>query len=148
MEYQIVDFSSARAGVFVAEFVGLFMHLDVRPTRSTQRHQDLAASAQVVLEETLLHLGRHLRSLTRAESLCMAGRSRYNCGQRPPWVSRRLCAARLQETPGAARGCCGGRPGADVRRRDGIVTVPIWGPQLTSSLSIPPWPMPDSQPGR
>ena len=76
---RLLDFHLARAGVFVAEFVALFG----APRRSTdditQRHRDLAASAQLVLEETLLHVGRHLRSLTRAESLCLAGGVAYNC---------------------------------------------------------------------
>ena len=76
---RLLDFHLARAGYFVEEFVRLFGP----PRRSSddiaQRHRDLAASAQAVLEDTLLHLGRHLRSLTQATALCLAGGVAYNC---------------------------------------------------------------------
>ena len=76
---RLLDFHLARAGYFVQEFIRLFGS-PRRPTDEiTQRHRDLAASAQCVLEETLLHLGRHLRSLTQATSLCLAGGVAYNC---------------------------------------------------------------------
>lgn len=76
---RLLDFHLARAGLFVAEFVRVFGPPRRSSDELTQRHRDLAASAQVVLEETLLHLGRHLRSLTGAESLCLAGGVAYNC---------------------------------------------------------------------
>lgn len=76
---RLLDFHLARAGLFVAEFVRLFGPPRQSTDEITQRHRDLAASAQLVLEETLLHLGRHLRSLTQAESLCLAGGVAYNC---------------------------------------------------------------------
>lgn len=76
---RLLDFHLARAGCFVEEFIRLFGP----PRRSsddiTQRHRDLAASAQLVLEDTLLHVGRRLRSLTQATSLCLAGGVAYNC---------------------------------------------------------------------
>jgi carbamoyltransferase len=43
------------------------------------RHQDVAASAQAVLEETLLHLARHLKTVTKEQRLCLAGGVAYNC---------------------------------------------------------------------
>jgi carbamoyltransferase len=76
---RLLDFHLARTGCFVEAFTRLFGP----PRRSsddiTQRHRDLAASAQFVLENTLLHLGRRLRSLTQATSLCLAGGVAYNC---------------------------------------------------------------------
>ena len=75
----LLDFHLARVGLFVREFIDLF-GLPRQPSDEvTQRHRDVAASAQVMLEEVLLHLGRHLQSLTRAESLCLAGGVAYNC---------------------------------------------------------------------
>ena len=76
---RLLDFHLARAGYFVEEFIRLFgpqrrPHDDI-----TQRHRDLAASAQLVLEDTLLHVGRRLRALTQATSLCLAGGVAYNC---------------------------------------------------------------------
>ena len=45
----------------------------------TPRHQDLACSTQLVLEETLLHLARHLKKVTKEDRLCLAGGVAYNC---------------------------------------------------------------------
>jgi carbamoyltransferase len=44
-----------------------------------QRHKDFAASAQLVLEETLVHLARHLRQATGQRRLCLAGGVMLNC---------------------------------------------------------------------
>ena len=76
---RLLDFHLARAGHFVREFIRLFGPPRRPQDEITQRHRDLAASAQFVLEETLLHLGRRLRSLTQATSLCLAGGVAYNC---------------------------------------------------------------------
>ncbi len=76
---RLLDFHLARTGLFVEKFVCLFGFPRHSMDELTQRHRDLAASAQLVLEEVLLHLGRHLRSLTQAESLCLAGGVAYNC---------------------------------------------------------------------
>ncbi len=45
----------------------------------TQRHMDLAASVQVVLEEAVLRLTRSLRAETGASNLCLAGGVALNC---------------------------------------------------------------------
>jgi carbamoyltransferase len=76
---RLLDFHLARAGLFVEEFVRLFGLQRHVMDEITQRHRDLAASVQLILEETLLHLGRHLRTVTQAESLCLAGGVAYNC---------------------------------------------------------------------
>jgi carbamoyltransferase len=76
---RLLDFHLARAGLFAQAFVRLFGSPRQSSDELTQRHRDVAASAQLVLEEVLLHLGRHLQSLTSAESLCLAGGVAYNC---------------------------------------------------------------------
>jgi carbamoyltransferase len=76
---RLLDFHLARGGLFVKEFVRLFGPPRQSLDEITQRHRDLAASAQLVLEDVLLHLGRHLHFLTGAESLCLAGGVAYNC---------------------------------------------------------------------
>lgn len=76
---RLLDFHLARAGLFMEDFVRLFGSPRQSSDELTQRHRDLAASAQLVLEEVLLHLGRHLRTRTGAESLCLAGGVAYNC---------------------------------------------------------------------
>jgi carbamoyltransferase len=45
----------------------------------TQREMDLARSVQVVLEESILRMGRHAHRLTGAKRLCMAGGVALNC---------------------------------------------------------------------
>jgi carbamoyltransferase len=44
-----------------------------------QRHRDFAASAQKVLEDTLIHVARHLREATGQRRLCLAGGVALNC---------------------------------------------------------------------
>src|SRR5580692_2793587 len=45
----------------------------------TQRHMDLAASVQVVLEEVVLRMARSLAAETGAKNLCLAGGVALNC---------------------------------------------------------------------
>jgi carbamoyltransferase len=53
---------------------------DRRPDEAVdQRHKDFAASAQLVLEETLIHLGRQVRKATGQRRLCLAGGVALNC---------------------------------------------------------------------
>jgi carbamoyltransferase len=76
---RLLDFHLARRRIFSGGFVRLFgpprrPHEDMLP-----RHQDMAASAQAVLEDTLLHLARQLKGLTHESRLCLAGGVAYNC---------------------------------------------------------------------
>ncbi|HEX8088022.1 MAG TPA: carbamoyltransferase N-terminal domain-containing protein [Blastocatellia bacterium] len=48
-------------------------------TRDQQRYADIAASIQLVLEETLLHLVSRLHKMTGAKNLCLAGGVALNC---------------------------------------------------------------------
>jgi len=76
---KLLDFHLARAGIFAPELERL-MGVHRQPGEEIQqRHRDVAASAQLVLEETLLHIGRHLKQLTGADHLCLAGGVAYNC---------------------------------------------------------------------
>ncbi len=52
-----------------------------RPKESpvTQREMDMAASIQVVTEDILLKMVRHLHALTKMQNLCMAGGVALNC---------------------------------------------------------------------
>ncbi len=76
---EVLDFHLARVGQFSAvllEGLGPNRPAEIEPD---QRHRDIAASVQVVLEETLLHLGRELRRRTDHEDLCLAGGVAFNC---------------------------------------------------------------------
>jgi carbamoyltransferase len=74
-----LDFHLARCRIFSPNFVSLFGPARVPEEEITQRHRDMAASAQFVLEETLLHLARQLKKMTNEERLCLAGGVAYNC---------------------------------------------------------------------
>lgn len=76
---RLLDFHLARAGIFVPELMRLLGPNRASGEELTQRHRDIAASAQVVLEEAMLHLARHLKQLSGAENLCLAGGVTYNC---------------------------------------------------------------------
>ncbi len=75
----ILDFHLARVGQFstaLLQGLGPNRLAEIEPD---QRHRDIAASVQLVLEETLLHLGRELRRRTDHEDLCLAGGVAFNC---------------------------------------------------------------------
>ena len=76
---RLLDFHLARQRIFAPAFVRLFGPPRRPEEDITQRHQDLAASAQLVLEDTLLHLARHLKQATGLDRLCLAGGVAYNC---------------------------------------------------------------------
>lgn len=49
------------------------------PSLDEQRYADVAASIQLVLEETVIHLAKRAKQLTGAEDLCLAGGVALNC---------------------------------------------------------------------
>ena len=62
------------------KFDALFGDAPRRPKEPlTQRHMDLAASAQAVIEEAVLRLTRSLRAETGIPNLCLAGGVALNC---------------------------------------------------------------------
>jgi len=76
---KLFDFHLARVRIFLPELERLLGPHRLPGEELTQRHRDVAASAQVVLEDAVLHLARHLHRLTRVENLCLAGGVAYNC---------------------------------------------------------------------
>ena len=76
---RLLDFHLARVGIFTPELERLLGAHRKPGEEIGQRHRDVAASVQLVLEETLLHVGRHLKQLTGADNLCLAGGVVYNC---------------------------------------------------------------------
>mgnify|MGYP001583433404 FL=1 len=76
---KIFDFHLARHRIFSPAILRLLGQNRQPDEEVTQRHKDVAASAQLVLEETLLHLARHLQRLTGLDRLCLAGGVAYNC---------------------------------------------------------------------
>ena len=136
---RLLDFHLARRRIFSAEFLRLFGPARRPDEEILARHQDMAASAQAVLEETLLHLARHLRRLTNDPRLCLAGGVAYNCVAN----SRLLKDAGFQElfVPPAA-GDSGAALGAALwlaQRRGGwpsptVMRTASWGPQFSEAV--------------
>ncbi len=75
----LLDFHLARLRRFVPEFQQLLGPPRQPDSEITQYHRDLAASVQVVLEDTLLHMAKYLKQLTGAGALCLAGGVAQNC---------------------------------------------------------------------
>jgi carbamoyltransferase len=75
---RLLDFHLARRGVFTRDLVRLLGPARHPEEELAPRHQDVAASAQAVLEETLLHLARYLHTMTNERQLCLAGGVAYN----------------------------------------------------------------------
>lgn len=136
---RLLDFHLARRRIFSPEFVRLFGPPRRPDEDITPRHQDIAASAQSVLEDTLLHLARHLRRMTNDQRLCVAGGVAYNCVAN----SRLLKDAGFEElfVPPAA-GDSGAALGAALwlaKRRGGLSSPTVmrtasWGPQFSEAV--------------
>lgn len=76
---RLLDFHLARVGIFPPALQQLLGSNRRRDEEITQRYRDLAASAQWILEDTVLHMARHLRHLTDTDNLCLAGGVANNC---------------------------------------------------------------------
>lgn len=75
----LLDFHLARERIFLPKLVELFGPARSPKDELSSRHRNVAASVQLVLEETLLHLARHLKAVTGLDRLCLAGGVAYNC---------------------------------------------------------------------
>lgn len=75
----LLDFHLARLRIFSPALLTLLGPNRHPDDELTQRHRDLAASVQLVLEDTLVHLARALRQATGLDRLCLAGGVAYNC---------------------------------------------------------------------
>jgi carbamoyltransferase len=74
----------------------------------TQREMDLAASVQLVTEEAMLRMARHVRKETGMKALCMAGGVALNCvGNGKIWSERVFDDLWVQPAAGDAGGALG-----------------------------------------
>jgi carbamoyltransferase len=64
---------------YTAKLVAALGPERVPESEITQRHMDIAASMQAVVEDMLLHVGRMARQLSGEPRLCMAGGVALNC---------------------------------------------------------------------
>lgn len=104
----------------------------------TQRHMDIAAGLQLVLQASLLHILRHFKRETSQKNLCMAGGVALNCTANAV-IKRSRMFKNLFIQPAA--GDDGSALGAAlyVQRTHGACSgprrmrLPLWGPSFNDS---------------
>src|SRR6266581_9455910 len=91
----------------------------------TQRHMDVAASVQAVLDEAMLRIGRDLVARTGQRKLCMAGGVALNCVANGKLLRSRIFSdIWIQPAAGDAGGAVGAALGAyHLLRSDGVQRV-------------------------
>jgi carbamoyltransferase len=99
----------------------------------TQRHKDIAAALQAVLQTAQLHVLRHFRKETGLENVCLAGGVALNCSAngliRRSRLFKRMFVQPAAGDDGTALGAALyahrlHNPGVTPRR----MTAPLWGP--------------------
>lgn len=75
----VLDYHGARMGHFPPRFIAQVGAPRAAADEITQQHMDIAASAQLVVEEALLHVARYLHAKTKLKALCIAGGVGLNC---------------------------------------------------------------------
>jgi len=132
----LLDFHLARVGLFVPELVALLGAPRLPEDEVTQRHRDVAASVQLVLEEVLLALARALRMRTKMDQLCLAGGVAYNCvANSRLWREAGFHDLYIPPAAGDSGAAMGAalwhtfRRGAMTQRP--VMTTAYWGPQFS-----------------
>lgn len=71
--------AGSRCGYMSHDFIKRFGPARGKGDPIEKRHENIASSLQSVLEETALHMARHLHHVTKSKSLCLAGGVALNC---------------------------------------------------------------------
>jgi carbamoyltransferase len=100
----------------------------------TQRHMDIAAAVQAVLEAALLHVLRHHQAVTGQRKLCMAGGVALNCTANSLiWRSRMFDDMFVQPAAGDDGSALGAalyvQYARDPTACDTRMPLPLWGPR-------------------
>lgn len=74
-----IDYHLARLGQFRTTTTDVFGPPRQKGGEITEKHADIAASAQQIVEEIFFHIARHLRKVTGYDKLCLAGGVAFNC---------------------------------------------------------------------
>ncbi len=101
----------------------------------TQKHKDIAAALQAVLQKCQLHVVRHFKGETGQRHLCLAGGVALNCSMNGVLRRSRLFDNIFVQPAAGDDGCALGAalfahkrhdPGFKPRK----MTVPLWGPEF------------------
>lgn len=138
LNVRLLDFHLARVGLFSPRLLEL-LGLNRRPSEEIiQRHRDVAASVQAVLEEVLLHLARYLREITKADQLCLAGGVAYNCvANSRVWREAGFKDIYIPSAAGDSGAAMGSALWQSVRkgwlRERSVMKASYWGPQFSEA---------------
>ncbi|MEK6533888.1 MAG: carbamoyltransferase N-terminal domain-containing protein, partial [Nitrospirota bacterium] len=132
----LLDFHLARVGIFVPGLVSLLGAPRLADEEVMQRHRDLAASVQLVLEEVLLALARALRMKTKVDQLCLAGGVAYNCvANSRLWREAGFREIYIPPAAGDSGAAMGAALWYTFRRgamtQHPVMTTAYWGPQFS-----------------
>ncbi|MEK7272345.1 MAG: carbamoyltransferase C-terminal domain-containing protein, partial [Nitrospirota bacterium] len=132
----LLDFHLARVGIFVPGVVSLLGAPRLADEEVMQRHRDLAASVQLVLEEVLLALARALRMKTKVDQLCLAGGVAYNCvANSRLWREAGFREIYIPPAAGDSGAAMGAALWYTFRRgamtQHPVMTTAYWGPQFS-----------------
>ena len=79
VDLRFLDYHLARQGIFLPNTTQVLGPSRGKDDTIEKRHEDIATSAQALLEDAIFHLANHLHELTGLENLCIAGGVGYNC---------------------------------------------------------------------
>ena len=132
----LLDFHLARVGIFVPGLVSLLGAPRLPDEEVAQRHRDLAASVQLVLEEVLLALARALHIKTKIDQLCLAGGVAYNCvANSRLWREAGFREIYIPPAAGDSGAAMGAALWYTFRRgamtQHPVMTTAYWGPQFS-----------------
>lgn len=133
-----IDYHLARNKIFRKTTLDIFGPPRQEGEEITKRHADIAASAQLLVEEAIFHMADHLYKMTKLDNLCMAGGVAFNCVANGK-LCRRTPFKDIYIQPAA--GDAGGAPGSalyldhkyDGKGRKFLLKSAYLGPSFSSS---------------
>jgi carbamoyltransferase len=79
VDFNCMDYHLAREGQFSSQTLKVFGRPRHRDEDVNQRHMDIAAGLQDVVEKALIHIAGYLHRKTASKNLCLAGGVALNC---------------------------------------------------------------------
>jgi carbamoyltransferase len=137
----LVDFHLARVGVFAPRLIELLGPNRMPRDDISQRHRDIAASTQALLEDVLLYLAHRLRAMTKEDRLCLAGGVAFNCvANTRLWREAGFDHVYVPPAAGDAGAAMGAALWHDLRHGGGqdrsVMRSSYWGPQFSEAECV------------
>jgi carbamoyltransferase len=138
MDPYFIDYHLARKGIFLKTTTDVFGMPRSEGEEITERHANVAASAQAIVEEALFHILNHLHRLTGLERLCLAGGVAFNCVANGKLFKETPFREVFIQPAAGDAGCAIGAPlylyhRDKGRKRDFVMDEVYLGPSFSSS---------------